>query len=79
MKRIESGEYEGMIDGQAVRVYRTGIGYNAYGQRSNTQTWTVALVNPPSPAARILADGGGSKKQVIESARLALQVRAAAK
>lgn len=60
---VAAGEYTGTIAGIAVRVVRSSVGVNAYGNASNTAEWKVR------GAGRVLADGHQTMSGAVASAR----------
>lgn len=60
---VAAGEYTGTIAGIAVRVVRSSVGVNAYGQTSKTPEWKVR------GAGRVLTDGHQTMGGAIAAAR----------
>jgi hypothetical protein len=63
---VSPGNYTGTIDGVAVRVVRSSVGVNAYGNASKTAEWKVR------GAGRVLADGHQTMSGAIASACAAM-------
>lgn len=63
---VSAGEHTGTIAAIAVRVVRSSVGVNAYGQTSKTPEWKVR------GAGRVLADGHQTMIGAIAAARITM-------
>lgn len=68
MKKTAAGRYEGTIVGRPARVYRTTVGENRYGKRSNTIEWKVRVDG-------VVYDGHGTMRGAIEAAKRGIAMR----
>lgn len=73
LKRVESGEYRGEINGVPVLVKREALGTHRFYHTFSHQPHWVAL--HAVEGGQVLSDGNGTKHGAIEGAKVAIQVR----